>query len=185
MATSLRLIFWGFVLVLVDVRLGTVDVLPDFAGYGMVAIGAGQLAAEAAAFRTARLVAWAMVAPGLLDAVVPLQAAPLAGIIEALGQAALLWYLLTGIADWTAAEGRPDLAAGARRRRAASVVLLAVVLGLRLLDSGGGASRDVAVVVVFLDLVLMGMVLQLIHRVRAELDPGAGVSRPAAYRPGG
>lgn len=184
MATSLRLIFWGFVLVLVDVRLGTVDVLPDFVGYGMVAIGAGQLAAEAAAFRTARLVAWAMVVPGLLDAVVPLQAAPLPGIIEALGQAALLWYLLTGVADWTAAEGRPDLAAGARRRRAASVVLLAVVLGMGLLARGGG-SRDVAVVVVFVNLVLMGMVLQLIHRVRAELDPGADVSRPAAYRPGG
>lgn len=182
MATSLRLIFWGLLLVLLDVRLDTLDVLADAAGYVLVAVGAGRLAGVAAGFRTAWLVAWAMAVPGLADAVVPLQAHPVWGTLTILGDAWLLWALLTGIAAWTAAEGRPDLAARARRCRAASLVLLALALPLRFLAGGGGGDASgIAVILLALTLLLMAFVLHLVHRVRAELEPGTGV--PLAPHP--
>lgn len=176
MATGLRLIFWGLVLVLVDVRLDTFDVLADAAGYVLVAVGAGRLAGVAAGFRTARLATWAMAVPGLADTVVPLQAHPVWGTLAILGDAWLLWALLTGISAWTAAEGRPDFAGRARRCRAASLALLAAALPLGFLARGGGGlgrsdTGGLAVILLVLTLVLMAFVLRLIHRVRAELEP--------------
>lgn len=193
MATSLRLVFWGLVLVFADLRLAGLDALPDAAGYAMAAVGAGRLAATAPGFRAARLAAWAMVLPGMVDAVVPLQGALLPGIIEALGQAALEWALLSGIATWTAEGGRPDLAGRARHLRAASLALLAVALPLGFAARGGGGlgvsdAAGLGVVLAVLTFVLLAMVLHLVHRVRMELTPEAArahVPGPAAYPPRG
>ncbi len=46
MAKSLSLIFWGLLLVFVDLRLDAFDVLPDVVGYVLAAIGAGRLSAR-------------------------------------------------------------------------------------------------------------------------------------------
>ena len=188
MAKGLSLIFWGLLLMVVDVRLGSLDVLPDAAGYAMMAVGAGRLAGAEPRFAAMRLVAWVMVLPGLVDAVVPLNGAPLPAIVEILGQAVLVWNLLTAIAVFTAEGGRPDLARRARQCRAAEVALAAAGLLLTLASVGGAGVAGPGIVLVPVNLVVLAVVLHLVHRVRGELAPEAAVPRgwgPAAYPPRG
>jgi hypothetical protein len=179
-AKSLSLIFWGLILVFVDVRLGGFDVLPDAAGYVVTAIGAWRLSGAAPVFRAAAVVAAVLTVPGLADAVQPLGGGVL-GILEIVGQGALSWTLLTGIAVWTDGGGRPDLARTARRLRAAEVVLAVAGLLLRLEPLGPGDRAAAAVFLAIPTLVLLAMVLLLVRRVRGALNPEVPV--PRAWQP--
>jgi hypothetical protein len=180
LAKSFGLIFWGLLLAFVDVRLGGFDVLLDAAGYAMIAVGAGRLAGAAPGFRSAATVAWLLIVPGLVDSVQPLGGGGLPGLLRALeivGQGALSWTLLTGIAVFTGAGGRPGLARRARRLRAAEVVLAAAGLLLHLAPLRAGDKAAAAIVLAIPTLVLLGMVLLLVRRVRSELKPEAAVPR--------
>ncbi len=177
MAKSLSLIFWGLLLVFVDVRLGGFDVLLDAAGYVMTGIGAWRLSGAAPGFRAAAVVAAVLTVPGLVDSVRPLEGGGLLGILEIVGQGALSWTLLTGIAVFTGAGGRPGLARRARRLRAAEVALAAAGLLLQLAVRGGADVAGPTAVLAILNIALLAMVLLLVHRVRGELKPEVPVSR--------
>ncbi len=55
--TPLRRLGWGLALILIDIRLGTIDVLPDFIGCLMAASALGALAQSHKAFGKARAAA--------------------------------------------------------------------------------------------------------------------------------
>ncbi len=180
MAKSFGLIFWGLLLVFFDLRLGGFDVLLDVAGYVMTAVGAGRLSGAAPGFGAAATVAWLLTAPGLIDSAQPLGGGGLLGILgilEIVGQCALSWLLLTGIAAFTGEGGRPDLARRARRLRAAGVVLGAASLLLQLAPLGARDRAVAAIVLAIPALALLAMVLLLVRRVRSELKPEVAVPR--------
>lgn len=187
MAKSFGLIFWGLLVVFVDLRLDSFDVLVDAAGYVMVAVGAGRLSGAAPGFRAAAIVAWLLTVPGLIDSVQPLKGSGLPGLLrtlEIVGQGALSWLLLTGIAVFTGEGGRPYLARRARRLRAAEVVLAAAGLLLHLAPLGARDKAAAAIVLAIPTLVLLAMVLLLVRRVRGELKPEVAAPRawgPATY----
>jgi hypothetical protein len=184
LAKSFGLIFWGLLLAFVDVRLDSFDVMLDAVGYAMTAVGAWRLSGAAPGFRAAAIVAAVLIVPGLVDSVQPLKGSGILGILEIVGQGALSWLLLTGIAVFTGQGGRPRLARRARRLRAAEVVLAAAGLLLHLAPLRAGDKAAAAIVLAIPTLVLLGMVLLLVRRVRSELKPEAAVPRawePAAY----
>ncbi len=124
-----------------------------------------------------------MTVPGLVDSVQPLAASGLLGVVEVLGQGALLWTLLTGIIVFTEEGGRPDLARSARRLRAADVALAVVGLMLQLTSRSGAGIPGPVVFLAILNLVLLAMVLLLVRRVRGD-SPEAAVPQswgPSAY----
>ncbi|ASS65926.1 MULTISPECIES: hypothetical protein [unclassified Paenibacillus] len=69
--TPLRRLGWGLALILIDIRLGTIDVLPDFIGYLMAASALGALAQSGKVFAKARAVAVGLALLSLPDLVVP------------------------------------------------------------------------------------------------------------------
>jgi hypothetical protein len=163
-------VFWGLLLVILDVTINHLDILPDFLGYILVAMGLGGLTGLSMQFATARTCAWALV-PIAVVAMLPSREFAVA--IEFIGLAlncVMMWYLLGGIMDYSTARGRPDLAERASTRRVAYVALMCLATLLGFVAGGAGRQAGLLVItVVVCSLVLVIMILHLIHRVRTEL----------------
>jgi len=61
-SAALRRVGWGLVCELIDIRIGHFDVLPDFVGYILIAVGLSALGTLHGHFRRARWIAIAMIA---------------------------------------------------------------------------------------------------------------------------
>src|SRR5215468_10329476 len=51
-------IFWGLLLVILDFNIDHVDILPDFIGYILMAVGCGGLVTVSRRFARARVLCW-------------------------------------------------------------------------------------------------------------------------------
>ncbi|OIJ14728.1 hypothetical protein BKP35_05805 [Anaerobacillus arseniciselenatis] len=67
MSKGYRLIFWGLLFILIDIRIEIFDILPDFLGYTMIASGLGYLSASETLFEKARPFAFLLVFISLPD----------------------------------------------------------------------------------------------------------------------
>jgi hypothetical protein len=67
MKAGFNRIFWGLLLVVIDVRINSIDLLPDFVGYILIVIGLGLLAPHHKWFRWARVIAIIMICLSLTD----------------------------------------------------------------------------------------------------------------------
>lgn len=126
MQTALRLIFWGLVLLLIDVKLDNVDILNDIAGYLVIFAGLRELARVDVAFEYAKPFA----AGGAVAAAVITFAGPsnwATDAISALIDGLLVWTICTGIIRIALPAGHAMLAEAARVRRNWNVI--AVVIG--------------------------------------------------------
>lgn len=169
-ATRFGQVFWGLLLVILDVTINRFDILPDFIGYILVAVGLGGLTCLSPQFATACTCAWVLVPVAVVGL---LPSRELAVVIELVNLGlgcVMMWYLLGGIMDYSIARDRPDLAERASTRRVAYVALMcaATLLGFVARGIGKPASLLVVIAVVCL-LVLLIMILHLIHRVKTEL----------------
>ncbi len=169
-ATSLGRVFWGLLLVILDIRLNHLDLLPDFIGYILVAVGLGGLTGLSDRFEAARTCAWVLV-PISVAALVPWgELGLILGLIPLGLNCAMMWFLLGGIMDYTAAQGRPDLAERASNRRVAYVFLMCFVTFLALIARGVRAPVVLLGTMTIICLVaLLVMILHLIYRVRTEV----------------
>jgi hypothetical protein len=61
MKAGFNRIFWGLLFVVIDVRIDSIDVLPDFVGYILIVIGLGLLVPHHKWFRWARVIAMIMI----------------------------------------------------------------------------------------------------------------------------
>ncbi len=61
MSNGYRLIFWGLLFILIDLRLGPLDILPDFIGYIFILNGIKSLSARETLFEKARPLAMLLI----------------------------------------------------------------------------------------------------------------------------
>jgi hypothetical protein len=167
MRTSLGQIFWGLLLVILNIRIYRFDVLPDFIGYILVAVGAGGLVAVSGRFITARYLSWMLMPVSLLSLVPDHELGLLPYLVQATLNIGMIWSLLGGIADLAVSCGRLDLAGHAAKRRTlyASFMGFSVLLILQARADRSEAGLA-AVLIVIAMLVITVLVLQLIWKVR-------------------
>jgi hypothetical protein len=161
--TCFSCLLCGFALTILDLRAGSVDLLPDSLGYILIALGAGALKGFRGGFGVARGLAWILVP---LSVVGDLDSDLILETLRTLLDTAMLWYLLGGIMAFAASQGRPDIASRARNRRVACVLL--TLIGL-LIEVTGGLGVPLGLATLFLDFILLALILHLLYKVRAEL----------------
>jgi hypothetical protein len=167
----LGLIFWGLLLVVLDLEVNGFDLLPDAIGYALVALGCGGLASLSPRFRVAALLCWMLAVLWLAGLLVAGDVKVRYGLAMMALNCTMMWCLLGGIADIALARARTDIAVRAWNRRVAYVAIMTIG---HILPFFVGSSSDVAVplvvVVVAIGLVAMAMILHLVNRVRVELS---------------
>ena len=165
-------IFWGLLLVVLDLHLRRIDVLPDFIGYILVALGCGGLVALSSQFSTARIVSWILVVSSLAWFVVP-GLGWLFTLLHIVLDCVMMWFLLGGVMEFSSAKTRPDFAERASKLRIAYVALMAVGALAGLVARGRhDVAKVMALVVIIGSLILVALILLLIHRVKRELAAG-------------
>ena len=151
-------VFWGLLLVILDLSVNGLDLLPDVIGYVLVAVGLGGLTSLSEQFATAQTYARVLV-PFALLTWLPLGELGWVLRLVHLGlHCAMMWFLLGGIMDYATARNRPDLAEHASTRRLAYILLTCLVTFV-------GSAAIILVCLV----ALLIMILHLIHRVKTEL----------------
>ena len=170
MHARLGQIFWGLLLVILDFRVNDLDLLPDFLGYIIVAVGAAGLIEASARFRPARNLGWVLAFLSLAGLFFVRDASVVLGLITTALDCALVWCLLGGVMDISSAKGRPDLAEQASKRRVAYLALTCVMTLIGLTAGGERNAAELPIVLgIVTMLVLVVMILRLISRVRHEV----------------
>jgi hypothetical protein len=170
MFTRFGQIFWGLLLVILDLKFNGFDVLPDFFGFILVAVGCGGLVDLSRRFFTAQTLSWILAVLSLVSFAIPTELASLYGFVYLAVDCGLIWFLLGGVMEFASARERPDLRLRASNRRLAYVVLMCVGT---LVGVVGQGSRDAATLMLIMFVVcfipLLVLILHLIHRVKHEL----------------
>jgi hypothetical protein len=170
MFTSFGQIFWGLLLVILDVRISRIDILPDFIGYILVAVGCAGLSGASRHFSVASVLSWVLAVLSLVAYALRGSTATGFGFLCLAFDSAMMWFLLGGVMELAAARERLDLSTRAANRRIAYVALmcLAALAGF-VAQSSRDAAVIMAVVLVICTLPLLFLILHLIHRAKHEL----------------
>ncbi len=175
----LVMIVWGIVLVVFDVRIETIDLIPDPLGWALIAWGATLLRSMHAGdsgFTLAMVSAWVGAAWSVPWMLIGPPSFPL-DIVESFLQTGVVWGLCVGLAAALRAR-RPDLLTSFVLIRWGDLVTTVIlsVLSLATVDRSGGL---VAAATVFVS-ALMGLVvviwlfvLLIVHRNAPELGGSA------------
>jgi len=170
MSTRFAQVFWGLLLVILDFKINRIDILPDFLGYILVAIGCSGLASISRHFSTASTLSWILVAFAFVGYALRGSASTVFGILNLAVDCAMMWFLLGGVMELAVARQRTDLSERASNRRIAYVVVMCLATLAGLVAQG---SRDAAVVMVVVLVIcilpLLFLILHLIHRAKHEL----------------
>jgi hypothetical protein len=170
MFTRFGQIFWGLLLIILDISINGIDILPDFVGYILLAVGCGGLSGISRRFSTASVLSWILAAASLVGYALDGNTATVWGLVCVAFDCAMMWCLLGGIQEFAAARERTDLAARAANRRVAYVALICLAALTGVVAEG---SREAAVVMVVVFVVciipLLVLILHLVYRVRHEL----------------
>lgn len=172
MTAYISYIFWGLLLVILDFNINQFDILPDFIGYILAAVGTGGLISSSKQFATARNSCWVLVVLSIIDMLIRGELGLFLGIILLILNCIMMWFLLGGFMDISISYKRPDLAVKASNRRTIYIVLMGIATLASFLAQ---ANRDIAalviVPVVVAMLVLVIMILQLIHPIKTLTEP--------------
>ncbi len=211
-AATLRRLFGGCLVVLVDIRIGPFDLLIDAAGYFVVAVAAGDLYRSESTFRRVQLAANAAAVFALGSVVQQLrdglvnneQGVPSGGwslsgwasdsptgldlvfsITGAIVGWALVWYLLTAIKRMAIQDGNEMLAKHARRTALITVSLMVATNLTWWALATTGLNLPVVAILPWLALVGYGIVsLRLVWDAATELTFARGTSpAPASSGP--
>jgi hypothetical protein len=168
-STRFWLIFWGLVLVIVNINIFGIDILPNFIGYILVAVGCAGLSSISRRFSTASVLSWILTAVALialLDYMMPHGVTTGLELLSVAVECAMMWFLLGGVMELAAARQRTDLSERASQCRIAYVVLrcLAALAGVV-----GGPAIVMGVVVVVCIVTLLILILHLLYRAKHEL----------------
>ena len=164
-------VFWGLILVIVDLNINEFDVLPDFVGYILVAVGTGGLKVVSPKFGLASTLSWVLMCLSFLGFFVSGDFTTVLTVVDLAVDCAMMWNLLGGVMAFSEEHGRADLVLRASKRRLAYVVLMVSVsiIGYLAVDTG---SAVITVMIVIVLLVILIMILHLIRQVRNEIAMG-------------
>ncbi|MBC8350833.1 MAG: hypothetical protein H8E66_02530 [Planctomycetes bacterium] len=169
MRTHFAQIFWGLLLVILDISINGFDLLADGIGYLVVAAGCGGLSLLSPRFVTARSLSFVLAILWLVGFAVHGEIAVVYGLVTTVVNCAMIWQLLGGIIEFALERKRPDLAQRAGNRRLAYVAIMICTSMFAIALSGSRDAVPLVVVLVVSMLMLMVMILHLIHRVKIEL----------------
>ena len=170
MRTHLGQIFWGLLLVILSFKINQLDLLPDFIGYILIAVGAGGLVAASGQFIIARYLSWTLVPLSLISLVAGGDLGLPLYFINAMLNTGMIWFLLGGIGDLAMSFDRPDLADQAAKRRIIYVSFMGLSMLLVLLARADSSQAALAVVLfVVIMLAIVVLILQLIWQVREAI----------------
>jgi hypothetical protein len=177
MVTYFGQIFWGLLVVILDFHFNRVDILPDFVGYVLIAIGCRGLVFASRHFSTASVMSWVLLTLNLLEFAFRGDEGQVFQWASLVFDSAMMWFLLGGVMELATAHQRMDLSESASKRRIAYVVLRGLLTLTGLVAEG---SRGVATVIAVAGLVcmlsLLFLILHLIHRAKSELTHDRAVS---------
>lgn len=162
-------IFWGELLVLLDLRINGFDLLPDVIGYILIALGCRGLADDSPKFVTASMWSWLLAAASLIAYIVEGEFELVFGLIFVAIECVMVWFLLGGIIDFVRERGRTDLAEVAGVRRFAYILMMCVTMLAVVTAQNARSLAFVAVLGGVITLVVLVMILHLIYRVRHEV----------------
>src|SRR5262245_14146204 len=126
-ATRLQQVFWGLVVIALDVPLGRFDILPDCVGYVLVALGAGGLITAGRPFNLAKTLCWILVGVSAAAALFQGYFGMTLRLLQVPLDAAMMWFLLGGVIEIASSKQRPELVARANLCRIAYVAVMCVV----------------------------------------------------------
>ncbi|HIK14176.1 MAG TPA: hypothetical protein IGS53_02570 [Leptolyngbyaceae cyanobacterium M33_DOE_097] len=169
MATQFSQIFWGLLLVILDISINGFDLLVDGVGYLIAAAGCFGLSSLSSRFVGAGTLCLVLAALWLIGFVVPGDIATAQGLVTNVVDCAMMWQLLGGIRKFALSRQREDLAKQAGDRRVAYVVITAIISLILFAMRGSPNAVLLAVILAVAMLILLVMILHLIHRVKVEL----------------
>lgn len=164
-------IFWGYLLVLLDLRIQTLDIIPDFIGFMMIFVALGTLAAQHEDYGQARPFALILIFFSLVELFqlpqtnllqTPLSAQNtvllMIGQVAAIVQLFMVYRICRAVAALAAVQGLPDLEGKAKARwrfffGITAVILAATPFMLNLTDEWK---------ILFLVLVILGFAANLL-----------------------
>lgn len=170
MVRRFRQIFWGLLLVMLDVEFNYFDVLPDFLGYILVAVGCGGLVDLSRRFSTAQTLSWFLAVLSLVDFVLPEGLAAVYGFVHLAVDCGMIWFLLGGVMEFAYGRKRYDLSLRASNRRLVYIVVMCAASLIGVVARGSRDAATLMLIVCAVCVVLLEVViLHLIHRVKNEL----------------
>jgi hypothetical protein len=166
-ATRFLQILVGLLLIFLDLRLNGFDVLPDFVGYALVALGCGGLGDCSHSFLTAQKLSWILAVVDVAGYFVPRHLL-LAAIILALN-CSLIWFLCGGIIELATRRNRADISQRAMGVRIVYVFLTTLTFLMAILLEGSRDAAPLVIVLVITGMIVMFFLVLLIYRVMQEL----------------
>ena len=176
MKTHFSQIFWGLILVFLDFSINGLDLLFDGLGYLLIAIGCGGLSSSASRFAVARVLSLILVLLWFVGFFVDRDLAGPYALAMNVVNAVMVWQLLSGIAAFSQARGRHDLANQAINRRLAYALIQTVFIATPYLFGNSREMAPLAYPLVLAFLIIMVMILHLIYRVGASLVESSDAS---------
>ena len=168
--TCFSLIFWGLLLVLIDVRISGFDLFPNFIGYILTAIGCAGLSRLSSRFTHAKTFGWILSILSLVMYFVGTELLLSFNIVNFALNLGMIWFLFAGIMDLSFFRQRPDITLHASRLRLAYVLLMTVGTAITLLASDSQDIATVASVAVFVIILpLIVLMLLFIQKVKREI----------------
>ena len=171
MATHFIQIFWGLLLVVLDFSINQIDILPDFLGYVLVALGCRGLCDASPRFSTAANLAWVMVVLAVVILTMPEASTPAFSYLCTAVDCAMMWFMLGGVIALADFRQRPDLSLRASNRRIAYVTIVGISTLLGLMEHPR-TGAEIGFMLAISVIVVMCLILHLIHRAIRELSDG-------------
>jgi hypothetical protein len=176
MTTRVAQLFWGLAIVGIDFRLGRFDVLPDFAGYVLIALGATGLVEWSRHFQTARLLSWILVPVSVSLLVFHGGVGKLLWLFNVALEGGLMWFLLGGVIGFAESRNRHEWISRASLYRRAYLGLLGAGLVIGWIAPAlPNVARVLGSVTFVFMLLLFAVILYLLHQVKGE---AASASQP-------
>jgi hypothetical protein len=164
-------VIWGLAIIAIDLQLGHFDVLPDFVGSILVALGAAGLVSWSSQFQTARTLSWSLVAVSIVLLVFGGTFARVIGLAHVALDGALMWFLLGGVMAYGASKARPEWMSWASILRRLYLGVLAAGLVLTwLAPLLGELATLLSRISTLASWIVVGLILYLFHQVKKATD---------------
>lgn len=151
------------------IRFKGIDLLPDFLGYILVAIGCRGLTSVSRHFTTASTMCWFLAVFSLVGYAARGDAARLFSLANLAIDCAMIWFLLGGVMELAIARQRLDISEQASKRRVAYVVLMGFATLAGFVKWNNWEAAIMLVVWIICILLVLFLILHLIHKAKYEL----------------
>jgi len=166
--TNFVRLIWRLIIVVIDVNLGTFDVLFDPIGYALIAVALFSLGSVERSFAAGAQCA--MIALGIAVIQFLGNTALLVSVIDAVLQFLVLWYICTGVLRLAQSQGHLALSVTATRQRMLSFAASITAVSILAIGQFAPDLAKLLLVPAFLfALAVLGLTLLMLRQASQEL----------------